>query len=196
MHHYIRISYASTTNSQPSSIRQDLTDILNEAQQHNAIHGICGVLFYGNDYFFQCLEGEKQVVDALYAKIAKDPRHKNIVTLSYDSIKEPRFNSWNLKYVLQEDTVLEFFQQHQWEKFNPYTLNEDLLEPFLNLLVTHNESTVGEKEVVVGREVVRGSTIHYKYAVFIVILVLALLLGLYFLSVFNVNTSFYGLPVQ
>lgn len=196
MHNYVRLTYASTTNSQPSSIRQDLTDILNEAQQHNAIHGICGVLFYGNDYFFQCLEGEKQVVDALYAKIVKDPRHKNIVTLSYESIKDPRFNNWNLKYVLQEEKVLEFFQQHQWEKFNPYTLNEDLLEPFLNLLDAHNESTVSEKEVVLGRDVVRGNIINYKYAVFIVALVLAMLLGLYFLSVFNVNTSFYGLPVH
>ena len=191
MSHYIRLSYASTTNSQPSTIRQDLINILDEAQQHNAAHHICGVLFYGSNYFFQCLEGEKQAVDLLYAKIIKDPRHKNVVLLSYEKVDTPRFSNWNLKYVLQEATILEFFQQHQWEKFNPYALDDDLIEPFLNILGHHNESAVGEKEVVLAPEVMRGSIINYKYAIYIVALVMVMVVSLYFLSMFNINTSFY-----
>ncbi len=195
MHNYIRLTYASTTNSKPSSIRQDLLDILYEAQLHNSSHNIFGVLFYGNDYFFQCLEGEKADIDHLYAKILKDKRHKNVVLLSYEKVTMLRFSNWNLKYVLQEQYILEFLQQHEWEKFNPYALDEALIEPFLNILVTHNESTPGEKEEVIGREEIRGRIINYKYAMFIVLIVMALLIGLYFLTAFNISPSIYGIPM-
>lgn len=196
MQHYIRLTYASTTNSQPSSIRQDLMNVLNEAQLHNSSRNIYGVLFYGNDYFFQCLEGEKTDIDALYEKILKDPRHKNVVLLSYERIDQPRFSNWNLKYVLQEASVLEFFQQHQWEKFNPYALDDDLIEPFLNILANHNESTPGEKEEVNGPEMMKGNIIHYKYAFFIIAIILVLLIVIYFASGAHLNPGIYGIPVH
>ena len=195
MHSYYRLTYASTTTSKPSGIRQDLINILNEAEDHNASHNIYGVLFYGSDYFFQCLEGEKIQIDQLYEKILKDPRHKNIVLLSYQVIEQPRFINWNLKYVLQEPSILEFFQSNQWEKFNPYALDQDLIDPFLNILADHNENTPGEHEEVIGQESMQGNVLNYKYVLFI-ILVMAALIGVYFLSGYSASPQGYGMPVQ
>ncbi len=196
MNNYIRLTYASTTTSKPATIRQDLVSILNEAQMHNSNHGICGALFYGNDYFFQCIEGQKAEIDRLYEKLLKDPRHKEVILLAYDEISKPRFVGWNMKYVLQEPAILKFFESNHWEKFNPYTLDKDLIEPFLNILVNHNESPPGEQEDVVGREAVRGNVLNYKYAVFIIIMALMILVGIYLFAGFGSPMSILGMPVQ
>ncbi|RYY80299.1 MAG: BLUF domain-containing protein [Moraxellaceae bacterium] len=185
MNNYIRLTYASTTTSKPAMIRQHLVAILNEAQLHNSNNDVFGVLFYGNNYFFQCIEGNKAKVDMLYEKLLKDKRHKDMVLLSYTPINKMRFIGWNMKYVLHEPDIMEFFQSNHWEKFNPYALDEDLIEPFLNILVNHNESTPGAREEVVGRETARGHVLNYKYAGFIVVIALMVLGVIYLLTGFG-----------
>lgn len=196
MNNYIRLTYASTTRSSPATIRQDLLAILNEAQLHNANHHIFGVLFYGNDYFFQCIEGKKQDIDQLYEKLLRDPRHKDVTLLSYEPISKPRFLGWNMKYVLQEPAILEFFASNQWEKFNPYALDKDLIEPFLNILVNHNESIPGEREEVVGPESSRGSVLNYKYAMLVILTAMLILGGIYLLNDFASPIPIQGMPLQ
>lgn len=186
---YIRLTYASTTTSKPATIRDDLVAILSEAQRHNFNHQLNGVLFYGNDYFFQCIEGEKRHVDILYEKLLKDPRHKDIMLLSYKPISKPRFVGWNMKYVLQEPAILDFFSSNQWSHFNPYALDDDLIEPFLNILYRHNQSNPGEREEVVGPEAVRGNVISYKYAMFVIMMAI-LILGIIYIM--NANASYFG----
>ncbi|XID75250.1 BLUF domain-containing protein [Alkanindiges sp. WGS2144] len=175
----IRLTYASITTSKPATIRQDLINILDEAQAHNSNHQIYGVLFYGSDYFFQCLEGKKADIDALYEKLNNDPRHTNLALLSYEEINAPRFKGWSMKYVMHEPSIQQFFESNQWEKFNPYTLDSDLIQPFLNILHSHDESIAGEHEEVSGKQMSKGQVIDYKYALFIIILALVILLGLY-----------------
>ncbi|ONG41821.1 hypothetical protein BKE30_03035 [Alkanindiges hydrocarboniclasticus] len=196
MNNYIRLTYASTTTSKPATIRQDLVAILNEAQMHNSNHDIYGVLFYGNNYFFQCIEGKKLEIDSLYEKLLKDTRHKEIVLLSYEPINKLRFMGWNMKYVLQEPAILEFFESNHWEKFNPYALDEDLIDPFLNILSSHNESTPGEREEVMAPEAVRGNVLNYRYAVFVIIIALLMLVGIYLFSSFGGAASIQGMTVQ
>ncbi len=138
-----RLSYASTTSSTPASIRQDLVNILAEARHYNSAHNIHGVMFYGNNYFFQCIEGDKQQIDALYAKIASDPRHKQLVQLAYEDDVAPLFAQWAMKYVFLDEKVQQFYKNFLWEKFNPYALQGRLLAQFLELLsqqIQDNES--------------------------------------------------------
>lgn len=201
MNNYVRLTYASTTTSNPVTIRQDLVAILNEAQIHNSKHSIYGVLFYGNDCFFQCLEGSKLEIESLYHKLLKDPRHKEVVLLSYQPVSKVRFLGWNMKYVLQEPEIIDFFESNNWEKFNPYALDEDLIEPFLNILASHYEDIPGEREEVVGREagrsnVVRGSVLNYKYTIFIIIIALLILAGMYLIMGFNSVTPIPGTTPQ
>lgn len=196
MSNYIRLTYASSTTSKPATIRQDLVSVLNEAQMHNSNHGIFGVLFYGNNYFFQCIEGRKLDIDLLYEKLLKDPRHKEVVLLSYQPVNKMRFIGWNMKYVLQEPAIIEFFESNNWEKFNPYALDEDLIEPFLNILANHNESTPGEREEVLGREAVRGHVLNYKYAVFIIVIALLILVGMYVFTGFSSLVPIQGITMR
>lgn len=145
----VRLTYASTTTAKPATIRQDLLDIMQAAQLHNGNNSIGGVLYYGNDYFFQWLEGRKSQIDALYKKILKDQRHKGIVLLSYEQIESPRFQGWELKYVRQDQQVRQFFSQMQWERFNPYALKGLVIETFMEMLVQHPGMQPGEEEQVV-----------------------------------------------
>ncbi|HAD70100.1 MAG TPA: blue light sensor protein, partial [Acinetobacter radioresistens] len=54
----IQLCYASKTTSPSDYLLMDLREILSEAQSFNALNSINGVLFYADQYFFQCLEGE------------------------------------------------------------------------------------------------------------------------------------------
>lgn len=172
----VRLAYASSTTSKPASIRNDLINILKEAQNHNSQHHISGVLYYGNDCFFQCLEGDKTQVDLLYKKLLGDPRHNNIKLLSYETIEQVNFSQWSMKYVLQDQSILNFFQNEQWEKFNPYALEQPLIQPFLGILLQHAASEPGLYEQVIefpADELTQNLT--YKYAVFLLFIVLAAL---------------------
>jgi hypothetical protein len=47
-------------------------------------------------YFLQYLEGEAAVVDALYASICRDMRHRNVRLLLRKPIQQRDFSRWSL----------------------------------------------------------------------------------------------------
>ena len=81
--------------------KKDLFDILTEAVKFNSLNSIFGVLYYGNGYFVQCLEGKRDQIEKLfYEKILKDPRHKNCELMYSEDISENFFSRWNMKYAI------------------------------------------------------------------------------------------------
>ena len=89
----VRLTYASTITSTPATIRDELTTILNQARQFNFNHQIHGVLLYGNNTFYQCLEGPKSKIDQLYQKLLQDLRYSQIKQLSYHDISTGYFDA-------------------------------------------------------------------------------------------------------
>lgn len=73
-----------------------LQSILDVARARNAEFGITGMLVYSNGRFLQVLEGQPGPLDALYAKIATDPRHDHVRTVLSRSIKERDFPNWSM----------------------------------------------------------------------------------------------------
>ena len=136
----IRLTYASKATSEPSTVQTDLIDILNHSRSFNNRHSISGVLFYNNNYFFQCLEGERTQLVELYNSIAKDTRHSDIVQLAREDIDAPAFGQWQMKYVLEDNRIRHFFVTHYGQAFNPYLLNNALLGEFIQLLVSSPEA--------------------------------------------------------
>ena len=57
------------------------------------------VLCYSDGIFIQALEGGRAAVNQLYLKIAADPRHTDVVLLSYEEIGERRFAGWAMGQV-------------------------------------------------------------------------------------------------
>lgn len=72
--------------------------LLRQARTFNAAHGITGILLYGNEQFLQVLEGEPPTVQALYAHIRQDPRHRSVVTYADHPIAERAFTEWNMAF--------------------------------------------------------------------------------------------------
>jgi hypothetical protein len=59
----------------------ELTALLTGARINNETLGISGMLVYHDGSFLQILEGECDVVGALFDHIAKDDRHTSCVSL-------------------------------------------------------------------------------------------------------------------
>lgn len=66
------------------------------SRRNNASCGVTGFLYHDADCFVQVLEGLFDDVNAIYAKIQKDPRHEVIRTLRHEQIETRAFGGWNM----------------------------------------------------------------------------------------------------
>lgn len=131
----IQLCYASHyVEHDNSDLLQDLNDILITARQFNTEHQIHGVLYYAQGQFFQCLEGEQEVIEALFAQIKQDPRHTQIIRFKNQSIQRLHFPKWSMKYVKNHSKIFNFFKDLGFDGFNPSALNDAQRLQFLQLL--------------------------------------------------------------
>ena len=63
----VRLLYVSKLKDCANPMNE-LFNILTEALVFNNLNHIYGALYYGNNYFVQCLEGNKDQVEHLYFK--------------------------------------------------------------------------------------------------------------------------------
>lgn len=93
----VRMLYASRA---ADGVDQDaLHTILRQSKANNPPLGITGLLCYSGGIFIQALEGGRAAVNALYLKISQDPRHRDVVLLTYEEILERRFAGWAMGQV-------------------------------------------------------------------------------------------------
>ncbi|WP_041801988.1 BLUF domain-containing protein [Rhodopseudomonas palustris] len=92
----IQIAYTSTA-AEPMTTEQ-LIALLQQSFKNNTASGVTGMMLYGNATFLQALEGEESVVDALYEKISKDPRHSSIVVLHRKTIARRQYADWTMAF--------------------------------------------------------------------------------------------------
>ena len=137
----IQLCYASKSSSAPEHLLTDLREILSEAQSFNALNGINGVLFYADQYFFQCLEGPRAGVLALFERIKTDRRHHQVVELGNRDQSNPEFKDWSMKFVRRNSEVSEFFHAMGHQYFNPVGLGESHLKDFLKILTRARQET-------------------------------------------------------
>ena len=93
----VRLLYASRAVDKIS--QEELLKILSQSKANNPLIGITGVLCSSGLIFLQCLEGGRMEVNALYNLIAADPRHSDVVILSYEEISERNFANWSMGLV-------------------------------------------------------------------------------------------------
>ena len=93
----VRLMYASRA---AETVRPEtLNAILKQSTGNNPGVGITGVLCFSGDIFLQVLEGGRSQVSKLYNRIAQDPRHSEVVLLSYEEIDERSFSGWAMGQV-------------------------------------------------------------------------------------------------
>ena len=76
----------------------ELVEILKQSRENNLEADITGMLLYKDGNFIQALEGPDGAVEAVYESIKKDPRHRNIILLGKDPIKERQFSDWSMGF--------------------------------------------------------------------------------------------------
>ncbi|MGK2898018.1 MAG: BLUF domain-containing protein [Burkholderiaceae bacterium] len=93
----VRLMYASRAAEglKPEAVNA----ILKKSTTNNPALGVTGVLCFSGAVFLQVLEGGRSQVSRLYNRIAQDPRHGDVVLLSYEEIDERSFAGWAMGQV-------------------------------------------------------------------------------------------------
>ncbi|MEM9601503.1 MAG: BLUF domain-containing protein [Pseudomonadota bacterium] len=95
-----------------------LDALLEQSRVNNAAIDVTGMLLYESGAFFQVLEGDREVVERLYKRLERDPRHQGVIKLIVEPISERSFGSWSMGYprvsreeLAQIDGMNDFFSQ-------------------------------------------------------------------------------------
>lgn len=88
--------YRSEAN--PDVSDDDLLNILSKARSFNAENDLTGCLLYNNRNFVQILEGDFNTLNELYARIRKDSRHHDVITLHMKEIDSRAYSDWTMAF--------------------------------------------------------------------------------------------------
>lgn len=77
---------------------EELDRLVAQARIYNFSCAITGVLFRADQHFLQVVEGEADVVESLYRRIAHDPRHAGFRLLVNEPMKQRVFPRWSLGF--------------------------------------------------------------------------------------------------
>lgn len=135
MSNFIQIVYAShATFEVQDGLNREVLRILMEARNKNPQRDIGGVLYYADGCFFQCLEGQKDVVVDLFEEIKKDSRHTQIQVLVDRSISKRLFRAWTMKFVPVHEQVTNLLKEKGFTTFDPYKFNVTMIDQILGIL--------------------------------------------------------------
>ncbi len=87
-----RIVYSS--QAAPDLLATELESLLARARASNESDGITGALIFVDGVFMQVLEGQRDAVEALMARIASDTRHSEVTVFHRADIEQRAFASW------------------------------------------------------------------------------------------------------
>lgn len=89
----------------------ELIQLVEQAQRNNRKSDITGMLAYSGHWFLQVLEGERAIVDATFARIEIDRRHRDIHVIGVVESPQRRFATWSMGFAgldaFNEDLILE-----------------------------------------------------------------------------------------
>lgn len=93
------MTYVSRSLLDLASADAGVNAIIETSRMRNATDGITGALIFSGTHFAQTLEGRADLVRALMAKIAADPRHTDVTVVSQATITHERdYESWSMAY--------------------------------------------------------------------------------------------------
>lgn len=134
----IQLVYASRSNieasTNPTGVEPAVGRILQQSRRNNQPKEIGGVLCYGDGNFFQCLEGEREVVEDLYEKLHEDDRHRDVTLLKKRAVSERRFKLWAMKYLSVDEQVRGELKKAGMKEFDPYRFDEERIDRMLRIL--------------------------------------------------------------
>ena len=76
----------------------EIPDLLQQVRIANAKQEITGMLLYISGSILQVLEGQPEMVDAVFSRIRGDKRHAQIALIVRESIPERAFEGWTMMH--------------------------------------------------------------------------------------------------
>ncbi len=76
----------------------ELQNLLLTARRNNDRDAITGMLLYEDGTFLQVLEGENEVIESTYQRIAADKRHHKIMLIARFEIDHRSFHDWEMGF--------------------------------------------------------------------------------------------------
>lgn len=139
MPRHLRLVYASRSTFAPirdgAGIHPEVARILVQSRRNNARQRIVGGLYFADGSFFQCLEGREAEVQALYDRLAADPRHRDVRLLDRREIDAPAFGEWAMKHVPNAPEVQQLLARHGRSGFDPHSFPPALVDAMVGLLL-------------------------------------------------------------
>jgi len=97
-----RLIYRSRNNivaARPGAdIGQEIHAILEASRRRNAANQVTGALLFTGSGFAQVLEGPRDVVEETFERIGLDPRHADVVVLSFTPTEQRSFPQWSMAF--------------------------------------------------------------------------------------------------
>jgi len=125
-----------------NKIEPNIVRILAKSRINNRKNGLVGVLYFGDGAFFQCLEGDEDAINSLFAKIEKDPRHKDVKLISKKYISRLSFPDWAMKYAPLDEKISKYLRENGYQTFDPYLFAPATTQKILGLLIDAYDPTI------------------------------------------------------
>jgi hypothetical protein len=77
----------------------DLEEIHRSARELNALDGITGLLVFNGTHFLQIVEGSRDAIDDLHARLRSDSRHSGLEVRDERKIQARSFPDWSMELV-------------------------------------------------------------------------------------------------
>jgi len=92
----ISLTYLSTA-TEPFSAAE-LRDLLRTCREKNQTVEVTGMLLYAGGHFIQTLEGADEVVDETFARIERDPKHRDVFIALREPAESRSFPDWSMGF--------------------------------------------------------------------------------------------------
>lgn len=93
-----KLVYVSRSKLAVDGDASEVDGIVDLAVARNSDLRVTGALLYTQLHFAQVLEGPRQAVTELFARIAKDPRHCDVTIVAEEKISGRLFPYWSMAY--------------------------------------------------------------------------------------------------
>lgn len=191
-----RVVFISTINAELIDRAEAIRQLREDGIAHHVLNEVTGLLLYSDHYIFHCFESRHGEMNKLKRNVMAYPYHHNHKMI-YEKIHvEPQFKSWSMVYALTENQVQDFIKKHQWPAFNPYLLEGELLDEFMQIIYSYSDRYepvfLHSHERSINKQTGAGQDTEAKYKINMLIVIgLALIAGfiLYGLDYFGLLPS-------
>jgi len=119
--------YLIYVNSASAPMNDDeLFTLLEQSRENNLKLEVTGMLLYKDGSFMQMLEGGKETVLELFERIKQDKRHKNVISIISDDIRQRNFEYWSMGFCnMDKANGLPTFDEYIDQNLTSKTFQDD-----------------------------------------------------------------------